>query len=156
MELLWFSLSLTAGLSGTFSNLLIPLQIGARDMASGLLNMISYWLFFISSVIMVISLFVEAGPAAAGWTIYPPLECFASSTTRIRIRNDTLASLNGNFYCFLTFGVTKLYCYRIELKDKRYDHESFTLNDMGIFCYCNYWGCFFSSFIICSTFVDYG
>ena len=64
---------LTAGLSGTFSNLLIPLQIGARDMASGFLNMISYWLFFLSSVVMVISLFVEAGPAAAGWTIYPPL-----------------------------------------------------------------------------------
>ncbi len=64
---------LTAGLSGTFSNLLIPLQIGARDMASGLLNMISYWLFFVSSVIMTLSLFVEAGPAAAGWTIYPPL-----------------------------------------------------------------------------------
>ena len=41
---------LTAGLSGTFSNLLIPLQIGARDMASGFLNMISYWLFFLSSV----------------------------------------------------------------------------------------------------------
>ncbi|MBO6879851.1 MULTISPECIES: cbb3-type cytochrome c oxidase subunit I [Winogradskyella] len=64
---------LTAGLSGTFSNLLIPLQLGARDMASGFLNMVSYWLFFLSSVIMVISLFVEAGPAAAGWTIYPPL-----------------------------------------------------------------------------------
>ena len=64
---------LTAGLSGTFSNLLIPLQIGARDMASGLLNMISFWLFFLSSMIMLASLFVEAGPAAAGWTIYPPL-----------------------------------------------------------------------------------
>ena len=37
---------LTAGLSGTFSNLLIPLQIGARDMASGFLNMISYWLSY--------------------------------------------------------------------------------------------------------------
>ena len=64
---------LTAGLSGTFSNLLIPLQIGARDMASGFLNMVSYWLFFLSSVIMVCSLFVETGPAGAGWTIYPPL-----------------------------------------------------------------------------------
>lgn len=64
---------LTAGLSGTFSNLLIPLQIGARDMASGFMNMISYWLFFLSSVIMVCSLFVESGPASAGWTIYPPL-----------------------------------------------------------------------------------
>lgn len=64
---------LTAGLSGTFSNLLIPLQIGARDMASGFLNMISYWLFFLSSVVMFASLFVESGPASAGWTIYPPL-----------------------------------------------------------------------------------
>ncbi len=64
---------LTAGLSGTFSNLLIPLQIGARDMASGFMNMLSYWMFFISSIIMVGSLFVESGPASAGWTIYPPL-----------------------------------------------------------------------------------
>ena len=64
---------LTAGLSGTFSNLLIPLQIGARDMASGFMNMLSYWLFFTSSVIMLSSLFVESGPASAGWTVYPPL-----------------------------------------------------------------------------------
>jgi cytochrome c oxidase subunit 1 len=64
---------LTGGLSGTFSNLLIPLQLGARDMATGFLNMISYWLFLVSSVIMLISLFVETGPAMAGWTIYPPL-----------------------------------------------------------------------------------
>jgi len=64
---------LTGGLSGTFSNLLIPLQIGARDMASGLLNMISYWLFFLASFIMIASLFIESGPAMAGWTVYPPL-----------------------------------------------------------------------------------
>jgi len=64
---------LTGGLSGTFSNLLIPLQIGARDMASGLLNMLSFWLFFLSSVIMIYSLMVESGPASAGWTVYPPL-----------------------------------------------------------------------------------
>lgn len=64
---------LTGGLSGTFSNILIPLQIGARDMASGFLNMLSYWMFFLSSTIMMISLFIETGPAMAGWTIYPPL-----------------------------------------------------------------------------------
>src|SRR5690606_1929091 len=64
---------LTGGLSGTFSNLLIPLQIGARDMASGFLNMLSYWFFFVSSIIMLISMFVESGPAMAGWTVYPPL-----------------------------------------------------------------------------------
>ena len=64
---------LTGGLSGTFANLLIPLQVGARDMASGFINMLSYWFFFLSSAVMVLSLFVEGGPASAGWTIYPPL-----------------------------------------------------------------------------------
>jgi len=48
---------LTAGLSGTFSNLLIPLQVGARDMASPFMNMLSYWLFFLSSIVMFASLF---------------------------------------------------------------------------------------------------
>tara|TARA_Y100001954_G_scaffold185633_1_gene198455 strand:+ start:3292 stop:5046 length:1755 start_codon:yes stop_codon:yes gene_type:complete len=64
---------LTGGLSGTFANLLIPLQIGARDMASGFLNMLSYWFFLVSSIIMVLSLFLEGGAASGGWTIYPPL-----------------------------------------------------------------------------------
>lgn len=64
---------LTAGLSGTFSNFLIPLQIGARDMASGFMNMLSYWFFFLSSVIMFASLFLSTGPASGGWVIYPPL-----------------------------------------------------------------------------------
>lgn len=64
---------LTAGLSGTFSNLLIPLQIGARDMASPFINALSYWFFYLSAVIMVISFFLETGMASAGWTIYPPL-----------------------------------------------------------------------------------
>ncbi len=64
---------LTGGLSGTFSNLLIPLQVGARDMASGFLNMLSFWFFAASTTVMLASLFVEAGPASGGWTIYPPL-----------------------------------------------------------------------------------
>ncbi|MBL7915087.1 MAG: cbb3-type cytochrome c oxidase subunit I [Bacteroidia bacterium] len=64
---------LTGGLSGTFSNLLIPLQVGARDMASGLLNMLSFWFFAASSLVMFGSLFIEAGPASGGWTVYPPL-----------------------------------------------------------------------------------
>ena len=64
---------LTAGLSGTFANLLIPLQIGARDMASGFLNMLSYWFFFLATLVLLSSLFVESGPASGGWTVYPPL-----------------------------------------------------------------------------------
>ncbi|MFK8102720.1 MAG: cbb3-type cytochrome c oxidase subunit I [Saprospiraceae bacterium] len=64
---------LTAGLSGTFSNLLIPLQLGARDMASPLLNMLSYWFFFLAGVVMFASLFLNTGPFSGGWTAYPPL-----------------------------------------------------------------------------------
>jgi cytochrome c oxidase subunit 1 len=71
---------LTAGLSGTFSNFLIPLQIGARDMASPFMNMLSYWFFFISSIIMFASLFVQTGPAAGGWTTYPPLSALKEAS----------------------------------------------------------------------------
>jgi len=64
---------LTAGLSGTFSNLLIPLQLGARDMASPFMNMLSYWFFFLSGFVMLLSLFLPTGAASGGWTAYPPL-----------------------------------------------------------------------------------
>lgn len=70
---------LTAGLSGTFSNLLIPLQIGARDMASPFLNMLSYWFFFMACVIMMGSFFIQTGPASAGWTVYPPLSALPTA-----------------------------------------------------------------------------
>lgn len=71
---------LTAGLSGTFSNFLIPLQIGARDMASGFMNMLSYWFFFTSGVIMFYSLLLKSGPAAGGWVIYPPLSALPQAS----------------------------------------------------------------------------
>jgi len=70
---------LTAGLSGTFSNLLIPLQIGARDMASPFLNMLSYWFFFTACMIMMSSFFIQTGPASAGWTVYPPLSALPTA-----------------------------------------------------------------------------
>jgi cytochrome c oxidase subunit 1 len=71
---------LTGGLSGTFANFLIPLQCGARDMASPFLNMLSYWFFWLASVVMVSSLFLETGPAAGGWTVYPPLSALRDAS----------------------------------------------------------------------------
>lgn len=71
---------LTAGLTGTFANFLIPLQIGARDMASPFMNMLSYWFFFAASVVMFASLFVQTGPAAGGWTVYPPLSALKEAS----------------------------------------------------------------------------
>jgi len=72
---------LTAGLSGTFSNLLIPLQIGARDMASPFLNMLSYWFFFLAGCVMFYSLFLSTGPFSGGWTGYPPLSALPQAST---------------------------------------------------------------------------
>jgi len=71
---------LTGGLSGTFANFLIPLQLGARDMASPFLNMLSYWFFFSASVVMISSLFVSTGPASGGWTSYPPLSALGDAS----------------------------------------------------------------------------
>ena len=72
---------LTAGLSGTFSNLLIPLQLGSRDMASPFLNMLSYWFFFLASVTMFYSLFLSTGPFSGGWTAYPPLSALPQASS---------------------------------------------------------------------------
>lgn len=71
---------LTAGLSGTFANFLIPLQIGARDMASPFMNLMSYWFFFLAGVVMFASLLVPTGPASGGWTIYPPLSALPQAS----------------------------------------------------------------------------
>ncbi len=72
---------LTAGLSGTFSNLLIPLQVGARDMASPFLNMLSYWFFFLAGAVMMYSLFLNTGPFSGGWTGYPPLSALPQASS---------------------------------------------------------------------------
>jgi cytochrome c oxidase subunit 1 len=60
-------------LVGCFGNFLIPLMIGARDMAFPLLNMLSFWVGAVAGVIMLSSFFVVGGAAAAGWTSYAPL-----------------------------------------------------------------------------------
>ncbi len=60
-------------LAGAFGNFLIPLMIGAEDMAFPTLNMLSYWFMWPAFIAMTASFFVEGGAAKAGWTSYPPL-----------------------------------------------------------------------------------
>jgi cytochrome c oxidase subunit 1 len=60
--------------------MLIPLQVGARDMASPFLNMLSYWFFFMSSIVMLLSLFLSTGPFSGGWTAYPPLSALPQAS----------------------------------------------------------------------------
>ncbi|GAA5188413.1 cytochrome c oxidase subunit I [Ferrimonas gelatinilytica] len=63
---------LTALFLGGFGNYLIPLMVGARDMVFPYLNMLSFWFYFLSVVVLMASFFVTGGPSGAGWTLYPP------------------------------------------------------------------------------------
>ena len=58
---------------GAFGNYVVPLQIGAVDMAFPKLNMASYWCFLPGGLIMLASFFIPGGAAQSGWTSYPPL-----------------------------------------------------------------------------------
>ncbi len=63
---------LTAIFLGGFGNYLIPLMVGARDMVFPFVNMLSYWVYLLATLVLVASYFVPGGPTGAGWTLYPP------------------------------------------------------------------------------------
>ena len=63
---------LTALFLGGFGNYLIPLMLGARDMVFPYANMLSYWLYLLAVIVLVIGFFAPGGPTGAGWTLYPP------------------------------------------------------------------------------------
>src|SRR5258708_13957176 len=60
-------------LAGEFGNFLIPLMIGAKDMAFPKLNMMSYWFMWPAFLVILSSFFVQGGGSASGWTSYPTL-----------------------------------------------------------------------------------
>jgi len=75
----------TAVLTGGFGNFLIPLQIGARDMAFPFLNALSYWIFLASCIVIFSALLVEGGAPIGGWTAYAPL----SALPQLDVRQGT-------------------------------------------------------------------
>ena len=64
---------------GAFGNYVLPLQIGAVDMAFPKINMLSYWSFYVGGLIMLASFFAPGGAASSGWTSYPPLADIATA-----------------------------------------------------------------------------
>jgi cytochrome c oxidase subunit I len=65
-------------LAGAFGNYIVPLQIGAREMAFPRLNAASFWLYFAAGLVSLVSVFVPMGAANSGWTSYPPLTVLAT------------------------------------------------------------------------------
>ena len=95
-------------LLAAFGNFLIPLMIGARDMAFPRLNMLSFWVFASASLVLFISFFVPSGAASAGWTGYPPLSANPAYTGVNWGLNLWLVALALEFVSFLMGGINFL------------------------------------------------
>ena len=95
-------------LLASFGNFLIPLMIGARDMAFPRLNMLSFWVFASASLVLFSSFFVPGGAASAGWTGYPPLSAKAAYTGVNWGLNLWLLALALEFVSFLMGGINFL------------------------------------------------
>jgi cytochrome c oxidase subunit 1 len=93
---------------GAFGNFLIPLMIGARDMAFPRLNALSFWLLALGSTVLCVSFFVPGGAASAGWTGYPPLSAKAEYTGVNWGLNLWLLAHAIEFAAFLLGGVNFL------------------------------------------------
>src|SRR5438552_10438985 len=99
-------------LVGTFGNYLIPLKIGAGDMAFPFLNGLAFWSAVPAGTIMIVGFMLAGGAAAAGWTSYPPLSALiqtsgnvAYSTNFLRIAGSTWPTIAivTNFITFFLF-----------------------------------------------------
>ena len=88
-----------------FGNYLLPLMIGARDVAFPRLNALSYWLFLFGGIILMLSFLADGGAAKSGWTSYPPLSVQSPGNGQdlwiLSLHILTIASLLGaiNFIC---------------------------------------------------------
>jgi cytochrome c oxidase subunit 1 len=95
---------LSAALIGGFGNYLIPLQVGARDMAFPRLNALSYWIYLISSLVMLASFFTPSGAAASGWTAYPPLSALKGAIAGSNLGQDLWLVAMALFIVSFTLG----------------------------------------------------
>jgi heme/copper-type cytochrome/quinol oxidase subunit 1 len=71
-------------------------------MASGFMNMFHTGSFFLSSVIMFISLFIKTGPAGGGWVVYPPLSALGTSYSWFWFGYDLVVDCNDILYCIIS------------------------------------------------------
>ena len=82
-----------------FGNYLVPLMIGARDMAFPRLNAMSYWLYLFGGLVLLFSFFASEGAPRAGWTSYPPFSTYTTGVGQdlwiLSLHILTLSSLAG-------------------------------------------------------------
>ncbi|MEH1854297.1 MAG: cytochrome c oxidase subunit I [Nostoc sp.] len=79
-----------------FANYLVPLMIGARDMAFPRLNAVAFWMIPIAAILLMASFFIPGGPAQAGWWSYPP----------VSLQNPTGNLINGQVIWLLAVAIS--------------------------------------------------
>ena len=123
---------LTAGLSGTFSNLLIPLQVGARDMASPFMNMLSYWFFFMACVIMLCIILCTKRPCKRWLDDLSAIISIAESYAGFGRGYDLVVDQYGIVYRIIINGRYQLCKYCIKHAYQRYGPLENAFNCLGI------------------------
>lgn len=73
------------GIPAVFGNFFLPLHLGAKDVAFPRLNLLSYWIYVIGVVLVLVSLFVEGGPIDTGWTFYIPYSVRTNANVSLAI-----------------------------------------------------------------------
>lgn len=86
------------GIPAAFGNLIMPIQIGARDVAFPRLNLLSWWLYIGGAALAVTALFTGGGPPDTGWTFYVPF----STRTTTNVSLATVAVFTIGFSSILT------------------------------------------------------
>jgi len=93
-----FMVLTTAPQSG-FGNYILPIQLGAADMAFPVLNMLSFWVTFVSLVVLGAAFFVAGGPPISGWTAYPPLSALGQIAGPGQGTGQTLWVIGVGIFC---------------------------------------------------------
>ena len=88
----------TAPFAG-FGNFILPIQVGAEDMAFPRFNMMSFWVTFLAFMVLVAAFFVKAGPAISGWTAYAPLSAVGADAGPGQGMGQTLWAVSIALFC---------------------------------------------------------
>ncbi|MCB0732455.1 MAG: cbb3-type cytochrome c oxidase subunit I, partial [Ignavibacteriae bacterium] len=78
-------LFIVPGIPAVFGNFFLPLQLGAKDVAFPRLNLLSFWIYLIGAVLVLVSLFVKGGPIDTGWTFYIPYSVRTTTNVSLAI-----------------------------------------------------------------------
>jgi len=90
---------LTTAPQGGFGNYILPIQIGAEDMAFPRLNMLSFWTTLVGLIVIMATFFVGDGPPISGWTAYPPLSAVGGAAGPGQAAGQTLWIISIAIFC---------------------------------------------------------